>query len=100
MGAPAIVVLGLAGIALFGSMVLTYAFLAYGQPAGTALALVLAVIFAFWNDNHWVRTVDDAGLAARKGARNPARPRASVIAVGAPPTRISMPSTGVSPLFW
>ena len=73
IGAPAIVVLGLAGIALFGSMVLTYAFLAYGQPAGTALALVLAVVFAFWNDNHWVRTVDEAAFAAAEAAAD-ARP--------------------------
>jgi hypothetical protein len=69
LGAPAIIVLGLAGIALFGSMVLTYAFLAYGQPAGTALVLVLAVIFAFWNDNHWVRTVEDDGSAGEAAAR-------------------------------
>jgi hypothetical protein len=68
VGAPGIVVLGLAGIVLFGVMVLTYAFLAYGQPGGTALALVLAVIFAFWNDNHWVRIVDGAAGADADGA--------------------------------
>lgn len=60
LGAPAIVVLGFAGISLFGSMVLTYAFLAKGQPSGTALFLVLAIVFAYFNDNHWVRLTDDA----------------------------------------
>ena len=40
LGAPAIVLLGFAGVALFGGLVLTYAFLANGQPAGTAYVLV------------------------------------------------------------
>lgn len=65
LGAPAIVVLGFAGIALFGGMVLTYAFLAAGQPGGTGLALVLAVLFGLVNDNHWVRLADSTQLAAR-----------------------------------
>ncbi|MEN8175645.1 MAG: hypothetical protein ABFS23_07770 [Pseudomonadota bacterium] len=60
LGAPAIVVLGLAGIALFGSMVLTYWFLAHGQPGGTAIALVIAVLAGFVNDNHWVRVVGES----------------------------------------
>jgi hypothetical protein len=60
LGAPAIIALGFAGIALFGGMVLTYAFLAKGQPAGTALVLALAVLFGFFNDNHWVRVDSDA----------------------------------------
>jgi hypothetical protein len=65
MGAPAIVVLGFAGIVLFGSMVLTYAFLAAEQPAGTSLFLALAVLFAFLNDDHWVRLADGATPTAR-----------------------------------
>jgi hypothetical protein len=60
LGTPAIVLLGLTGIALFGGLVLTYAFLANGLPAGTALALVLAVAFGFSNDNHWIRVDDQA----------------------------------------
>lgn len=55
LGAPAILLLGLAGIVLFGSLVLTYAFLANGQPAATPLVLVLAALFGFFNDNHWIR---------------------------------------------
>jgi hypothetical protein len=55
LGAPAIVMLGFVGIVLFGSMALTYSFLAYGQPAATALVLMLAVVFGFWIDNHEVR---------------------------------------------
>ena len=66
LGAPAIIALGFAGIALFGSMVLTYAFLAKGQPAGTALVLALAVLFGFFNDNHWVRVDDDAEPLANR----------------------------------
>ncbi|WP_242463931.1 hypothetical protein [Thiococcus pfennigii] len=60
LGAPAVVLLGLAGIALFGGLILTYAFLARGQPAGTALVLMIAVVSGFFNDNHWVRTEPDA----------------------------------------
>lgn len=66
LGAPAIISLGFAGIALFGSMVLTYAFLAKGQPAGTALVLALAVLFGFFNDNHWVRLDNDAEPLANR----------------------------------
>ena len=58
LGAPAVVLLGFAGIALFGGLVLTYAFIANGLPGGTALALILAVGFGFFNDNHWVRIAD------------------------------------------
>ena len=71
LGAPAILLLGLAGIALFGSMVLTYAFLAKGQPAGTALALALAIVFGFVNDNHWVRLAGDAPRAPARAGRRP-----------------------------
>lgn len=60
LGAPAIIVLGIAGIALFGSMLLTYAFLVRGRPAGTTFALLLALIFGFFNDNHRVRQVEPA----------------------------------------
>ena len=66
LGAPAIIALGFAGIALFGGMVLTYAFLAKGQPAGTALVLALAVLFGFFNDNHWVRLDNDAEPLANR----------------------------------
>ena len=65
LGAPAIVLLGFAGIALFGGLVLTYAFLARGQPAGTALVLMIAVVSGFFNDNHWVRTEVDAPSLTR-----------------------------------
>lgn len=56
LGTPAIMLFGLAGITLFGAFVLTYSFLANGQPAGTAFVLVLAVIFSLFNDNHAIRT--------------------------------------------
>jgi len=55
LGAPGIIMLAFVGIVLFGSMALTYAFLAYDQPSATALALALAVLFGFWIDNHTVR---------------------------------------------
>jgi hypothetical protein len=55
VGAPAIAVVAVGGIALFGSMVLTYWFLAQGSPAATTLALVLALLFGLVNDNHDVR---------------------------------------------
>jgi hypothetical protein len=68
-GAPAILLLGFTGIVLFGSLVLTYAFLANGQPAATPLVLVLAVIFGFFNDNHWIRLDPEAPAPQRMEAR-------------------------------
>lgn len=68
IGTPAIVLLGFAGIALFGGLVLTYAFLVNRQPAGTTFVLVLAAIFGLWNDNHWIRVDDLAPALARRQA--------------------------------
>ncbi len=68
LGAPAIVVLAFAGIALFGSLVLTYWPLSKGQPGATALVLILAVIFGLTNDDHWVRTAPEVPALERLGA--------------------------------
>ncbi|MBS1203065.1 MAG: hypothetical protein H6R22_1574 [Chromatiaceae bacterium] len=68
LGTPAIVLIGLAGIALFGGLVLTYAFLANGQPAGTALVLALAIIAGLTNDNHAIRVDPQAPALERLGA--------------------------------
>ncbi|MEE4144229.1 MAG: hypothetical protein V2I26_05460, partial [Halieaceae bacterium] len=65
LGTPAIVVLAFAGIALFGSLVLTYWPLSKGQPGATALVLILAVVFGYSNDNHWIRTAPE--VPALKG---------------------------------
>jgi len=65
LGAPAIVMLAMVGVVLIGSMVLTYAFLANGQPAATALALMLAVVFGFWIDNHGIRLADESQSSPR-----------------------------------
>jgi hypothetical protein len=67
VGAPAIAVAGVGGIALFGSMVLTYWFLAKGSPAATTPALVLALLFGLVNDNHDVRLARDASHLDRVG---------------------------------
>jgi hypothetical protein len=69
LGAPSIMLLAFAGIALFGGLILTYAFLANGQPAGTVYVLVLAAIFGLFNDNHWVRRDDGAPPLARQNAK-------------------------------
>ncbi len=68
LGAPAIVVLAFAGIALFGSLVLTYWPLSKGQPGATALVLILAVGFGYFNDNHWIRTTADTSEQTRPNA--------------------------------
>ena len=68
LGTPAIVLISLAGIALFGGLVLTYAFLANGQPAGTALVLALAIIAGLTNDNHAIRVDPQAPALERLGA--------------------------------
>jgi hypothetical protein len=70
IGAPAIAVLGVAGISLFGSGILTYLPMARGVPAATLLALLLAWVFGFWNDNHAVRVADNAGAPVER--RTPA----------------------------
>ena len=70
IGAPAIAVLGVAGISLFGSSILTYLPMARGMPAATLSALLLALVFGFWNDNHAVRVADDAGAPVER--RTPA----------------------------
>lgn len=59
VGAPAIVMLAFVGIVLFGSMVLNYSLLAHDKPSATIPALILAVIFGFWVDNHDVRLIGE-----------------------------------------
>ena len=71
IGAPAIIVLGIAGIALFGSMVLTYSLLVNERPAGTTFVLLLAFVFGFFNDNHAVRQgADGPGVARAQPAEH------------------------------
>jgi hypothetical protein len=65
IGAPAIAVLGVAGIALFGSMVLTYLFLARGAPPATTLALLVALAAGLVNDNHQVRVAEEVPALER-----------------------------------
>jgi hypothetical protein len=55
LGAPALAVLGIGGISLFGSGVLTYLPMAKGAPAATLTALLLALVLGVWNDNHRIR---------------------------------------------
>jgi hypothetical protein len=65
LGAPAILMLGLAGIVQFGSMALTYLPLARGQPPATAPVLALAVVFGLWLDNHYLRLDDEPAQLSR-----------------------------------
>lgn len=58
LGAPAIAVLGIAAIALFGTALLTYAPMSRGAPPLTLTVLLLALVFGLWNDNHAIRVVD------------------------------------------
>ena len=60
LGAPAIAVLGVMGIAIVGTIVLTYWPMSRGAPAATLTALLLALLFGLWNHNHPVRVADDA----------------------------------------
>jgi hypothetical protein len=106
LGAPAIVMLGLVGIVLFGSMVLTYAFLAYGQPAATALALALAVLFGFWVDNHDVRLSEDAPALVRAAPAEhytrwrQAHPGYSPIAGREPVILVAASGGGIRAAYW
>ncbi len=68
LGAPAILLLGLAGIALFGSLVLTYAFIANGQASGTTLVILVAVLVGLLIDNHWIRVDPEAPPPPRLAA--------------------------------
>ncbi len=59
LGAPAIAVLGVGGICLFGTGILTYLPMSRGMPAATLSVLLLALVAGIWNDNHAVRVADD-----------------------------------------
>lgn len=106
LGTPAILLLGLAGIVLFGSLVLTYAFLVNGQPAATALALVLAVIFGFSNDNHWIRTDPQAPALQRLDPRahyetwRQANPPSISIKGRAPVILVAASGGGIRAAYW
>jgi hypothetical protein len=105
-GAPAIVVFGLAGIVLFGSMVLTYALLAYGQPSATALALTLAVVFGFWIDNHEIRLSPDAPPLSRSAPGDhyenwrQAHPDFTPIASREPMILVAAAGGGIRAAYW
>ncbi len=106
LGAPAIVMLGLVGVILFGSMVLTYAFLAHGQPAATALALALAVLFGFWVDNHDVRLSEHAPTLVRAAPAEhytrwrQAHPGYSPIAGREPVILVAASGGGIRAAYW
>lgn len=72
LGAPAIAVLGVTGIALFGTAVLTYLPMSKGGPAATLTALLLAFVFGFWNHNHPIRLADETGGDAVRALWRPA----------------------------
>jgi len=55
LGAPAIAVLGVSGVCLFGTAILTYLPMSRGAPAATLTALLLALLFGLWNHNHPIR---------------------------------------------
>lgn len=66
LGAPAIAVLGVAGICLFGAGVLTWWPLSQGAPPLTLAALVLFGFAGFFNDNHAVRVADGSAPALER----------------------------------
>lgn len=106
LGAPGILLLGFAGIVLFGSLLLTYAFLVRGQPAATALALVLAVIFGFSNDNHWIRLDPEAPRLHRLEPRThyetwrQANPAPVLIDRRAPVILVAASGGGIRAAYW
>lgn len=77
LGAPAIVVLAVTSLLLFGAIVLTYLPLSRGYPSLLVVALLWGLACSPFNDNHEIRTVGpapgartlpqgDAGAAARR----------------------------------
>lgn len=70
LGTPAIAVLGIAGISLFGTSVLTAWPLKHGAPPLTLLAVVLALVAGIWNDNHALRV--DQGWSTQAPRPTPA----------------------------
>jgi hypothetical protein len=56
-------VLGVVGISLFGTGVLTYLPMSNGAPPLTLAVLLLALVSGIWNDNHAVRVGDSADIA-------------------------------------
>lgn len=65
-GAPAIAVLGVVGISLFGTGVLTYFPMSNGAPPLTLAVLLLALVSGIWDDNHAVRVGDSANIAVQR----------------------------------
>ena len=66
LGAPAIAVLGVVGISLFGTGILTYLPMSKGAPPLTLAVLLLALVSGLWNDNHAVRVTDDVDITAQR----------------------------------
>lgn len=66
LGAPAIAVLGVVGISLFGTGVLTYLPMSNGAPPLTLAVLLLALVSGLWNDNHALRVGDSADIAVQR----------------------------------
>jgi hypothetical protein len=68
LGAPALLVLGIGGICLFGTAILTYMPMKRAMPAATLSALLLALVSGIWNDNHALRVAgNDAPSQAVRG---------------------------------
>jgi len=100
LGAPAIIVLGVTGVCLFGTGVLTYLPMARGGPAATLLALLLAVLFGLWNHNHPIRVA----AAAIPSDRRPT-PSAHFAAwrgadTGAPVIFVTASGGGIRAAYW
>jgi hypothetical protein len=66
LGAPAIAVLGVVGISLFGTAILTYLPMSNGAPPLTLAVLLLALVSGIWNDNHAVRVTDGRDGTAQR----------------------------------
>jgi len=104
LGAPAIAVLGVLGIALFGSAVLTYVPMSRGAPAATLTALLLALLFGLWNQNHPIRLADAdvAGTERRTPAQQLAdwRQRRGVAADDEPTVFVTAAGGGIRAAYW
>ncbi len=106
LGAPAILLLGLAGIALFGSLVLTYAFIANGQASGTTLAILVAVVVGLLIDNHWIRVDPEAppppqlAASARLAAWDSANPPLARVGERRPVIIVAAAGGGIRAAYW
>ena len=108
LGAPALLVLGLGGICLFGTGILTYLPMKRGWPAWTLSALLLALLAGIWNDNHALRVAGNQAPSPTERGRPAhqleawidAQPNAGTASGPTPLLLVTSSGGGIRAAYW